>query len=238
MRALLRNPRIVALLAVLGALCVAAVLVPLPSPQQIQDWAGSLGAWFPPLFLLIYAVVAVAPVPRTVLTVSCGLLFGAGLGITIALTATAVAAVLALRVVRAMDRDRVAARLTHPTVRAVDDRLRRRGWLAVGSLRLISFAPFSVVNYCCALTSIRIKPYLLATVIGSAPGTIATVILADALTGGTHPAMLVISAICLVIGLVGLVVDARWEPSTEPSVPEAAGSLVPGAEAEAAVERR
>jgi len=214
---LLRNPRTVALLAVLGALCVAALLVPLPTPQQIQDWAGSLGAWFPPLFLLIYAVVAVAPIPRTVLTVSSGVLFGAGLGIAIAMTATAIAAVLALRLVRAMDRDRVAAKLTHPTVRAVDDRLRRRGWLAVGSLRLISFAPFSVVNYCCALTSIRVKPYLLATVIGSAPGTIATVVLADALTGGSHPAMLVVSVICLGIGLVGLVVDARWEPAAEPA---------------------
>ncbi|MBF6370493.1 TVP38/TMEM64 family protein, partial [Nocardia puris] len=117
-----------------------------------------------------------------------------------------------LLLVRALDRDRVAARLTHPAVRAVDDRLRRRGWLAVGSLRLISFAPFSVVNYCCALTSIRVRPYLLATVVGSAPGTVATVILADALTGGTHPAMLVVSAVCLGIGLVGLVVDARWQP--------------------------
>lgn len=220
-RALLRNPRIVALFAVLGALFVAALLVPLPTPQQIQDWAGSLGAWFPPLFLLIYAVVAVAPIPRTVLTVSCGVLFGVGIGIPIAMTATAIAAVLALRLVRAMDRDRVAAHLTHPKVRAIDDRLRRRGWLAVGSLRLISFAPFSVVNYCCALTSIRVKPYLFATIVGSAPGTIATVILADALTGGTHPVMFAISAICLCIGLLGLVVDARWEPGAEPTATEA-----------------
>jgi len=228
-KALLRNPRVVALLTVLGALFVAALLVPLPSPQQIQEWAGSLGAWFPPLFLLFYAAVAVAPFPRTVLTVSCGVLFGAGLGIAIALTATAVAAVVALRLVRAMDRDRVAAKLTHPTVRAVDDRLRRRGWLAVGSLRLISFAPFSVVNYCCALTSIRVKPYLVATVVGSAPGTIATVILADALTGGTHPATLVVSVICSRIGVHPLVVDARWEPAAEADAAQAvpSGSAAP-----------
>ncbi|WP_280502428.1 TVP38/TMEM64 family protein [Nocardia farcinica] len=232
MTALLRNPRVLALLAVLGALFAAALLVPLPTPQQIQDWAGSLGAWFPPLFLLFYALVAVAPFPRTVLTVSCGVLFGAALGITIALTATAVAAVLALRLVRAMGRDRVAARLTHPTVRAVDDRLRRRGWLAVGSLRLISFAPFSVVNYCCALTSIRVRPYLAATVIGSAPGTIATVVLADALTGGTHPVALTVSVICLLIGLAGLVVDARWEPAdAQPARTDPVGVAAESAEA-------
>ncbi len=189
------------------------MLIELPEPAQIQDWADSVGPIFPLLFFAGYALVAVAPVPRTVLTVSCGVLFGSGLGVTVALSATMVAAALALLLVRALDRDRVAARLTHPAVRAIDDRLERRGWLAVGSLRLIAIAPFSVVNYCCGLSSIRFWPYLIATVLGSLPGTVATVILADALTGGSHPAMVVISGICLAIGVVGLVVDARWAPA-------------------------
>ncbi|MEV0292215.1 TVP38/TMEM64 family protein [Nocardia sp. NPDC050710] len=216
---LIRNRRIVALFLGVGVLFIAALLVPLPSPQQIQEWATSVGAWLPLLFFAIYALAATAPIPRTVLTVSCGVLFGPALGIAVALSATATAAALALLLVRALDRDQVASRLTHPAVRAIDNRLERRGWLAVGSLRMISFAPFSVVNYCCGLSSIRFWPYLAATVLGSLPGTVATVILADALTGGTHPAMFAISAICIALGLVGLVVDARWAPK-EPSVLE------------------
>ncbi|WP_280232813.1 TVP38/TMEM64 family protein [Nocardia cyriacigeorgica] len=213
MTRLLRDRRIVALFLGICALFVVAMLIELPEPAQIQDWADSVGPIFPLLFFAGYALVAVAPVPRTVLTVSCGVLFGSGLGVTVALSATMVAAALALLLVRALDRDRVAARLTHPAVRAIDDRLERRGWLAVGSLRLIAIAPFSVVNYCCGLSSIRFWPYLIATVLGSLPGTVATVILADALTGGSHPAMVVISGICLAIGVVGLVVDARWAPA-------------------------
>jgi uncharacterized membrane protein YdjX (TVP38/TMEM64 family) len=207
---LIRDRRVVVLILGVGLLFVAALLVPMPTPQQIQDRAGSAGPWLPLLFFAIYALVAVAPVPRTVLTISCGILFGAALGITVALAATTVAAGLALLLVRAVDRDRIAERLTHPAVRTVNERLERRGWLAVGSLRLIAFAPFSVVNYCCGLSSIRFWPYLLATVVGSAPGTIGTVILADALTGGTHPAMLMISGICIAVGIIGLIVDARW----------------------------
>ncbi|BDU06547.1 TVP38/TMEM64 family protein [Nocardia cyriacigeorgica] len=212
MTRLIRDRRVVALILAVGALFVVALLIELPSPEQIQDWADSVGPVFPLLFFAGYALVAVAPVPRTVLTVSCGVLFGAGLGSTVALTATTVAAALALLLVRALDRDRVAARLTHPSVRAIDERLERRGWLAVGSLRLIAIAPFSVVNYCCGLSSIRFWPYLIATAIGSLPGTVATVILADALTGGSHPAMVVISGVCLAIGVVGLIIDARWKP--------------------------
>ncbi|MFQ6328949.1 TVP38/TMEM64 family protein [Nocardia sp. CWNU-33] len=223
MTRLIRDPRIVALLVGSGVLFVAAMLVPLPSPQQMQQWASTVGPLFPLLFFVVHALVTVAPVPRTVLTVSAGVLFGPALGIALAVSATTVSAALAILLVRALDRDRVAAHLTHPAVRAIDDRLERRGWLAVGSLRLIAFAPFSVINYCCGLSSIRFWPYLVATVAGILPGTVGTVILGDALTGGTHPAMFVVSAVCIAVGIVGLVIDARW-PQTHESAPAAAAT--------------
>ncbi|MEV0432143.1 TVP38/TMEM64 family protein [Nocardia sp. NPDC050413] len=206
---LIRSPRLLLTLAGLAALFVVAMLVPLPGPQQVRDWAGGVGPLLPLLFFLFYSLVAVAPVPRTVLTVTGGVLFGPLLGSVIALGATGVSAGLALLGVRAIGRARVAEHLTHPAVRAVDLRLAQRGWLAVAALRLIAFAPFSVVNYCCGLSSVRFTPYLLATVVGSAPGTIATVVLADALTGGTHPAAIAVSVVCLAFGLLGLIVDAR-----------------------------
>ena len=206
----LRNPRLVALLLLGAALCVAALAVPHPAPQQIRDWAHSVGPLFPVVFFAVHALVTVAPFPRTVFTLSAGLLFGSALGITVAVAATTVSAVLALLLVRVLDRQRVAARLNHPTVRAVDRRLQRRGWLAVGSLRLIAAVPFSVINYCAGLSSIRMLPYLLATVVGIVPGTIGVVVLGDALTGRTDPGFLVLSGVCLTLGVIGLVVDARW----------------------------
>ncbi|WP_433733796.1 TVP38/TMEM64 family protein [Nocardia sp. CA-129566] len=217
MRRLIRDPRVVALLVGGAALFIAAMLVPLPTPQQMQDWATSVGPIFPLLFFVVHALVTVAPIPRTVLTVSAGVLFGPALGIVLAASATTVSAALAILLVRALDRDRVAAHLTHPAVRSIDERLERRGWLAVGSLRLIAFAPFSVINYSCGLSSIRFWPYMIATVIGILPGTIGTVILGDALTGGTHPGMLVVSAALIAIGIIGLVVDARWSQTHQPT---------------------
>lgn len=221
---LIRSPRLLIALAGLAALFVLAMLVPLPGPQQIRDWAGGAGPLLPVLFFLFYAVAAVAPVPRTVLTVTSGVLFGPILGSVIAMAATGVSATVALLGVRALGRDRVAQHLTHPAVRAIDDRLARRGWLAVAAIRMISFAPFSIVNYCCGLSSVRVAPYLGATLAGSAPGTIATVVLAGSLAGGTHPAAIIVSAVCLSIGLLGLIVDLRLPvdaavPEPEPATP-------------------
>ncbi len=207
---LLRNRRVVMLVILATALVAVALLAPHPAPQQIRDWADSVGPVFPLLFFLVHALVTVAPFPRTVFTLSAGLLFGPILGITLAVAATTVSAVLALLLVRALDRDQVAARLTHPAVRAVDRRLARRGWLAVGSLRLIAPVPFSVINYCAGLSSVRMMPYLLATFVGIIPGTIGVVVLGDALTGRTNPGLLVLSGACITIGVIGLIVDARW----------------------------
>ncbi len=210
------------------ALAAVAAVAPHPAPQQIREWADSIGPVFPLVFFLVHAIVTIAPFPRTVFTLSAGLLFGPILGITLAVAATTVSAVLALLLVRALDREQVAARLSHPAVRAIDRRLARRGWLAVGSLRLIAPVPFSVINYCAGLSSVRMAPYLLATLIGIIPGTIGVVVLGDALTGRTNPGLLVLSGVCITIGVIGLVVDARWsadrfaesaEPEREPASP-------------------
>ena len=135
---ILRDRRVLATLAVLASLAVAAALAPRPSISQVQEWAESMGPAFVLVFFLAQAVLTIAPVPRTVFTLSAGLLFGPGPGVAVAIAATTVSAVLALLLVRALGRTAVRARLTHPAVKAIDARLARRGWLAVGSLRLIS----------------------------------------------------------------------------------------------------
>ncbi|WP_246098181.1 TVP38/TMEM64 family protein [Rhodococcus spelaei] len=205
----LRDPKLIGALLVVAALGAVAVFAPHPSVEQMRDWSHSVGPAFPLVFFAVHAIVTVAPFPRTVFTLTAGLLFGAVTGVMIAVAATTVSAALALLLVRTVGRDAFAARMTHPAIQKVDDRLARRGWLAVGSLRLIAPVPFSVINYCSGISSIRFVPYVLATVVGIVPGTIGVVVLGNALGGDTNPALLALSAVCITIGVLGLVLDAR-----------------------------
>jgi uncharacterized membrane protein YdjX (TVP38/TMEM64 family) len=207
--AILRDRRVLATVAALAILAVAAALVPRPSISVVRDWAESMGPSFVVVFFLTQAVLTIAPVPRTVFTLSAGLLFGPAAGLTVTIAATTVSAVLALLLVRALGRTAVQARLTHPAVKAIDARLARRGWLAVGSLRLIAPAPFALVNYCSGLSAVRLLPYTAATVVGILPGTIAAVLFGDALTGQTNPALIVVTSVCVAAGVAGLLADAR-----------------------------
>lgn len=187
---------------------VAALVLPVPDALQMRAWAQSVGAAAPILFLLGQTLVTVAPIPRTVFTLAAGLLFGPLLGLALSLVGTTLTAVLAFVAVRWLGRDLVEPFLDRGVLRAVDARLRRRGWLAVTSLRLIPAIPFSVLNYCSAVSSIRFRDYLVGTV-GVIPGSVAVVVLGDALTGTTSPALLAVSLAGAAVGVIGLIVQAR-----------------------------
>lgn len=193
-------------ICLLGA--VVLVLVDVPSLPTMREWADSTGPWFPLLFLLIYIGVTQFPIPRTVLTLSAGVLFGSGWGIILALVATTISATVSLLVVRGLLRDWVASCLSHPKVHHINEHLERRGWIAILSLRMIAAVPFSLLNYVAALSQIRVLPFAFATLIGSAPGTIVAVLFGDTLTGEADPRVLIATFALAALGLVGLIADA------------------------------
>lgn len=197
------------LTGLIGAALVAVVVfVPLPTAVQLRDWATSLGPWFPLAFFGAHVVVTVLPFPRTVFTLAAGLLFGPVLGIVIAVTASALSAVIALLLVRALGWQ-LTNLVSHPRIDFLDERLRERGWPAVLSLRLIPAVPFSALNYAVGASSVGVVPYFLATLAGLLPGTSAVVILGDAMTGNVSPLLVLVSLCTAAVGIGGLVYETR-----------------------------
>jgi len=189
--------RRVAVIAAAAAVIVTVVVaVPVPTALQVRDWVGAAGPWVPAVFFLAHAVVTVAPFPRTVFTFAAGLLFGAGLGVPLAVAASTVSAVLALLLVRATGwrLDRLDAVVTGERLATLQARLRERGWAVVLAVRLIPAVPFSVINYAAGASAIRMRPYTVATVAGLTPGTAALVLFGDAVTGHLNPALVLVSA--------------------------------------------
>ena len=197
------------MVAVAVTLAVVVILTfDVPPLSTLREWAETTGPWFPVAFWAAYVLVTQLPVPRTIMTLSAGVLFGPWMGIALALTATAVSAALSLAIIRFFVGDWIRPYLTHPAVAGVNEHLERRGWVAVLSLRMIAGVPFSIMNYTAALTSIRLLPFTVATFLGSAPGTIATVLFGDTLTGEADPVIIVITVALALLGVTGLILDA------------------------------
>jgi len=200
--------RLILTMVAVAAVVAIVLLVPVPSAVQLRDWATAAGPWFPLAFFATHVAVTVLPFPRTAFTLAAGLLFGPALGIAIAVTASALSALLALFAVRALGWQ-LSSLVSHPALESVDARLRERGWAAVLSLRLIPVVPFSVLNYAAGASSVRVVPYLLATLVGVLPGTAAVVVLGDALTGEVSPLLALVSLATASVGVAGLAYEAR-----------------------------
>lgn len=197
------------LLVVAGAAFLyVTICVDIPQPAVWREWSHS-SPWVMWAFFFAYVLITQFPIPRTLMTLSSGLLYGPVVGAIIAMTATTVSAALSLSIVRLLLGDWMAPRLNHPAVRNINARLRQRGWLPIISLRMVAGIPFSLMNYACALSPVCLLPFTVATFLGSAPGTIVTVALGDTFSGqgDSHIAFIVLGLALL--GILGVVIDSR-----------------------------
>lgn len=149
---------------------VAALVLPIPNVDQMRSTVAEAGWWGPLGFGAAYAALTLAPVPKNVLSIAAGVLFGFGPGLLIVYTAAMAGATGAFWLGRALGREAVE-RFTGTRVAKVEDLLVRHGFLAVIGVRLVPVLPFTAINYSAGLTSLGWWPYFLGTLIGIIPGT-------------------------------------------------------------------
>ncbi|GAC1600273.1 MAG: hypothetical protein NVS3B6_10090 [Pseudarthrobacter sp.] len=158
------------------AAAVSALVVPLPSVAEIRGYFGSVGGWGLAAFILGYAVLTLAPLPKSVLSIAAGLVFGFVGGIAVVFASAMLGSVAAFWLGRWLGREAVE-RFTGARVEKIDQLLSRRGLVAVIGVRLVPVFPFTAINYAAGLSSVRWWPYFLGTAIGIVPGTVSFVTL-------------------------------------------------------------
>ncbi|WP_298251298.1 TVP38/TMEM64 family protein [uncultured Arthrobacter sp.] len=199
--------RLVLLGAVVVAATVVVLLVPLPDVDRLRDFVEQAGYWGPAVFVLGYAALTLAPVPKSVLSIAAGVLFGFWTGLVLVYAAALLGAAAGFWLGRALGRDAVE-RLTQARVERVDAVLSSRGFIAVVGVRLVPVLPFTVINYSAGLTSVRWWPYFLGTMVGILPGTASYLALGAFGLDLGWPAQLGIAVLGL-LTLAGVIVAVR-----------------------------
>jgi uncharacterized membrane protein YdjX (TVP38/TMEM64 family) len=166
--------RAVALFVFIVAATLIGVFVPLPTVSSLRSAAAPTGAWGAIVFVLGYAIVTLTPVPKAVLSILAGLVWGFWVGVLIVYIGALLGAGAAFLLGRWLGREAIE-RFTGTRVARVDELLRRRGFLALLGARLVPVIPFTVINYTAGLTAVRRRDYALATAVGIIPGDLAYV---------------------------------------------------------------
>src|SRR5713101_3593682 len=122
-------------------------------------------------FLAVHIAASLLFVPRTLLAIVAGLLFGMGWGIVWAACGSAAGAVAGFLVSRYVSSGMNELGRLEPIVA----RIERGGWRAVAVVRLIPVMPHSVANYGLGLTKLPLGTYAFGSLLGQLPLTIAYV---------------------------------------------------------------
>ncbi|AYL34878.1 TVP38/TMEM64 family protein [Streptomyces sp. PDY-4] len=190
----------------------AASLMLALEPQRLltDGWPAQLGgAAAVVAYAVAYGVCTVAFVPRPLLNLAAGALFGSQLGLGAALGGTVLGAGLAFCLGRALGQEALRPLLRGRWLKAADDQLSRHGFRSMLAARLFPGIPFAASNYCAAVSRMGLLPFLLATALGSIPNTAAYVVAGARASTPTSPAFLIALACIAVPGLAGAVVAWR-----------------------------
>ncbi len=198
------------LLIALLAGAASAVLLFEPQRLLADGWPPQLGgAAAAVVFGVAYGLCTVAFVPRPLLNLAAGALFGSQLGLGTALAGTVLGAGVAFGLGRILGQDALRPLLRGRWLKAADGQLSRHGFRSMLAARLFPGVPFWAANYCAAVSRMSTVSFLVATALGSIPNTAAYVVAGARASAPTSPAFLIAMACIALPALVGAVVAWR-----------------------------
>lgn len=183
-------------------------------PQQLRTTleSGRQLPFAPALLVGFFVLASLLMVPVTALIVATILVFGPVAGFTYALAGTLLSALVGYGL-GVWTGGRTRWPMTGGRTEAIADRIARNGLLAVATVRIVPVAPFAVINLVAGSSRIRLRDYMLGTLIGMGPGIAALAFFTDRLWASLRDpdagtvATLVVSTLVVVGLLFGL---NRW----------------------------
>jgi uncharacterized membrane protein YdjX (TVP38/TMEM64 family) len=226
---------------------------------HLLAWVDGLGWAAAPLFVLLFSLEVVILLPGIVFPLAAGFFFGWAEGTLLSVLGKLVGSTCAFLLARRLlGRGALSVRARErlgrsPRLRLLAEALPRGGWRTVALVRLVPLIPFKLSNYLFGWSQVRLRDFVLGTLIGTVPYSLSNAYLGSTVAGrgvgelgaartaaATSPAHWWISAsVALVASAAAIAVARRAlralraaaSESDEPAgagAPEASPSAPPG----------
>ncbi len=158
------------------------------NPADVRDAVGG-APLAPAIFVLGHVAASLLFVPRTLLAVVAGLLFGSAGGIAWATAGSTLGAVAGFILARYVNGGLIEPEKL-PRLGPLLVKAEAGGWRAVAMIRLIPVIPHPITNYALGLTQLPLTSYTWGSMVGQLPMTLAYVEFGaagnEALSGGAN----------------------------------------------------
>lgn len=163
-------------IAAMALLIFLARSFTVPDCSSIQESIKNLGLAAPFAYFLVYVIATIAFVPGTIVTMLAGLAFGPVVGTIMVIIGSVSGAALAFFIARYLAKDALEAILEKQAwFGKFKGSLESNGLSFVLFVRLVPLFPFNGLNYACGLVPIKFRDYLVGSLLGMFPGTVAYV---------------------------------------------------------------
>ncbi len=176
----------------------------------VDDHPGAM----PAVFVVLHVGASLAFLPRGLMALAAGALFGTAWGCVLSTLGTLAGAMAGFLLARYVNANLLRAEQV-PRIGHLLKRAEGGGWRLVFVTRLVPVLPHSLVNYVYGLSAIPARDYALGTLLGSLPQTVALVQLgaagATAASGGSWLASLAWGVLLLAASaLAPRLLPSRW----------------------------
>lgn len=161
-------------------------------------------------FALLYTTVVALSLPLAlVLTLAGGFLFGPILGGLLSVTSATLGSTIAFLACRTAFGD-VLAKRAGPTVNKLADGFRRDAFSYLFTLRILPIAPLLLINIAAGLARVKVGTFMLASLIGMAPGSFVYAFLGSGLgevfSRGEEPNLHIVTEPKILLPLIALAI--------------------------------
>ena len=174
--------------------------------ELLQGIPQGLGLY--PLLLIGFVVGGLFMFPVTVLIGATAILLDPLPALVTAFAGTQLSALVTYVAGRQLGRERIQ-HMTGSRLNRISKQLARHGIVSIAVIRNLPIAPFTIVNLVAGASHIRLKDYLVGTLLGMAPGILAVTIFTDQLLGflrEPNP----LNILIMIGALIFLIVASKW----------------------------
>ncbi|MBM7707581.1 putative membrane protein YdjX (TVP38/TMEM64 family) [Chryseomicrobium aureum] len=184
--------------------------LPALSAEGIKTWIESLGPWAPVVYIVIYALRPLVFFPASVLTLTGGVLFGAWFGTLYTLIGATLSAVVGYVMAERLSK-LWSSSAPNDRLQKAKRQMEENGFIYVVWFRLVPFLNFDVVSYVAGLARVKWLPFILATVIGMFPGTVAYNFLGGSLIAGDWRVIVAALTVVVLFTVISLIVRKKLQ---------------------------
>jgi len=189
----------------------ASGITPAQTVQRLVAFMGgsALGVI---IYVLAYVLRPVLFFPATLLTLAAGYLYGPFFGVAIVMVASNLSSMVAYFIGRFFGAGILDRSSGTGVLQQYADRLRRNSFETVLVMRFI-FLPYDLVSYFSGFLRVRWQGFLLATILGSIPGTISFIMFGASVEGGFTGALPRLNGLPLAVAASMFIVSlglSRW----------------------------